>query len=161
MIASNSNNPQVLTTEPQMDSLITILTTVQYKYLYLYNLCAKRNLTPSTILMPQSLNHLNEVINFDNDFIYEALNYLDFVKLMSITVYGSSQSFTDEIIRMIVSNRTVHKQDEVLGLSALEEFIFNDPVKLESFLLNNPIVLAVYIYALTLLVDDSIAEKNI
>ena len=108
----------------------------------------EKGLNQTTLFLPQTLKGLAEEITHRNDLMIECLNYLDIVKIYSLTTYDDSERFTDTVIDIVTTNRAIMETKLVINISAIDDFIFSSKEDMQKFLFNNKFLIALYIFSM-------------
>ncbi|EKD89655.1 MAG: hypothetical protein ACD_33C00015G0002 [uncultured bacterium] len=106
----------------------------------------KLNITPSSLFLPQVISNVAVTIESNISLVLEAINFLDIVKLYSFTNYKNTETITDNIYKILISNRTV-VSNVILGKNNIDDLILDDE-KINEFLINNKTFVAIYIVSL-------------
>jgi len=134
------------------DTMLALLETQRENFYSLAEFIKTRDLRPSRIFLPQTLKMIDAEFNAREDLISDCIDYLDVVKIYSITIYGDGESFLEEIKQNIINNRTVSDYNGVLSKEILDDFIFNSKEEAKHFLDNNKLLVALYLYSLVNLI---------
>lgn len=118
----------------------------------LKNFVALHQLRPSSVFLPQTLKTISESLDFNNDILFESIDFIDIVKFYSTLLYSDSELFFDKVCNTIIENRTVYQHNVVLNKAALSDFLFSDKGEAKIFLLSNKFLVAIYLVSLLQLV---------
>lgn len=131
------------------ENMIALLATQKDNHVYLREFIKAKGIRPSTIFLPQTLKMLDvELSSGKDDLILDCLNFLDAIKIYSLSVYGDSESYLDRIKHFIVENRTVENIRHTLSGESLDSYMFAKKEDTIAFLHNNKLLVAMYVYAL-------------
>lgn len=142
-------NPNQTLTPVSGESILVLLATQKGNYPALSGLMKKHNLKPASVFLPQTLKNLDTEFLNSEELVMDCINFLDVVKIYSITVYGDSESYLESIKHFIVENRTIKNAGgQVLAEKAVDDFTFANAKETLAFLDNNKLLLATYVYSL-------------
>lgn len=108
----------------------------------------KKGLTPAVLFLPQTLKDISEEFTYHSDLIIECFNYLDIVKIYSLTIYDDPEYFTNNIISIIIDNRNIEDIKLIINTEAVDDFLFSSKENTKKFIQNNKILLSLYIFSL-------------
>jgi hypothetical protein len=108
----------------------------------------QNNLTPATVLIPQLLKQFDATLAHNEQLLIDSFNFLDSMSLYSLTSYGDSETFFEEIVTLVSKNRSLSQQGNTLGKDTLDDYIFTSQEDAVSFLKANRVVISVYVAAL-------------
>jgi len=148
--ASISNDYNYVTSaETNFDgSILTLLESQLDNFPSIHSYINTNVYKPASILLPQSLKHLDELLTTKEELILELISFLDIISLYSIEVYGDSETYIDLFIKGLVNNRIKYKSTIRLAESVLDEYTFSDIDSTTDFFTNNKLIVALYIYAM-------------
>lgn len=132
----------------EQENMLVLLEQQNDNFPVLAGFLKEKGLTSTTLFLAQSLKGIAEEITHRNDLLIECFTYLDLVKIYSLTTYNDPESFTNNIISLIVVNRVVDKPNLVINRDAIDDFLFSSTEDMNSFLFNNKFLLALYIFAI-------------
>jgi len=118
----------------------------------MYNYIKSKNITPSTIFLPQILKQIDSEFSLHQELLFESLSYLDIVNTYSLVVYSDSFFFIENMKKIIVNNRTVINHNNCIAKDAIDDFIFNKKEEALEFIENNKTILSLYIFSVVFLI---------
>lgn len=133
------------------DDILFLIQQQQDNFPTLKEVIKKLDISPSTLLLPQSVNSISSVIDSNILIIIESITFLDIIKLYSFKIYGEPELFVKNIKSLIISNRTYKNNTnskKILNIDIVSDFIYSSEESLDEFLDNNKVFLALYIFSL-------------
>lgn len=130
------------------DDILTLLEQQRENFSQLHSLVKSKDIKPAVVFLPQTLKLLDQELTSKSDLILDCLNYLDVVKIYSISVYGDPDTYLNSIMKVIVKNRSVINLNYSIAKDAVDDFIFAKSEEAHEFLENNKLLLAIYLYSL-------------
>lgn len=132
------------------DNIIALLATQKDNLPALREFIKTKGLKPATIFLPQTLKMLDGEFSGggQDPLIHDCINFLDAIKIYSLSVYGDSETYLNRIENFIVENRTVNNIRHTLSGEALDDFMFAKKEDTIAFLQNNKLIVSMYVYAL-------------
>jgi len=145
-------NTNVILQPVSTDNILALLEQQKDNFHALAEFVKSKDIKPSRIFLPQTLKVLDAEFSVREDLILDCIDYLDVIKIYSISVYGDSESYLEEIKRTIVENRTANSNATILAQDALDDFMFTSKEEATTFLNNNKLLIALYLYSLVNLI---------
>lgn len=136
------------TTEITTDDILSLLEQQLDNHTALITFVRQNNLTPATTLIPQLLKQFDATLSHNEQLLIDCLNLLDTMSLYSLTTYGNSETFFDEMVKLISKNRSLDQQGSTLGKDTLDDYIFTSQEDAIHFLNANRMIVSVYVTAL-------------
>lgn len=130
------------------ENIIALLNTQKENHPHLRDFITGKHITPAMVFLPQTMKQIDAEFSSREDLILDCINFLDAIKIYSLSVYGDGESYLDRIKQFVVENRTVNSIGHTLAKESLDDFIFNKKEDALAFLDNNKLLLAIYVYAL-------------
>ena len=136
--------------ETSMDNneILTLINQQRDNFISLTNFINSKNITPSLVFLPQTLKQIDAELTHNQELLLDCLSFLDIVKTFSLVVYGDIDTFTMNIMNIIVDNRICVSHPHCLASDAVDDFLFKDQKEALGFIDNNKLVLSVYIFSL-------------
>lgn len=141
-------NPTPLVPVSQND-IIALLATQKDNHLFLREFVKTKDLRPANIFLPQTMKMIDaEMSSGKEELVLDCINFLDAIKIYSLSVYGDSESYLNSVKAIVVSNRCVPNIGKTLAGESVGDYVFTKAEDAVSFLENNPYLLSIYVYAL-------------
>lgn len=141
-------NPTPLVPVANQD-MIALLYTQKDNHAFLREFIKARDLRPSNIFLPQTMKMIDaEMSGGKEDLVLDCINFLDAIKIYSLSVYGDSECYLNSVKEIIVTNRTVSNINKTLAGESVGDYVFTKADEARQFMENNPFLVAIYVYTL-------------
>lgn len=111
------------------------------------------------LLTPQTIKDLDALFTVRTDIVSESIGFLDNVGFLSLMNYGEPNFIRDGLVNIILTNRTVAKDELVINEDALSSFMYGDYERGKEFLRSNPAILGIFMYFLVASILGISAEE--
>lgn len=140
--------PNTILAPVSSENIIALLATQKDNHIHLAEFVKSKSMKPAMVFLPQTMKMVDAELSNKEDLIMDCINFLDAIKIYSLSVYGDSECYLERIKHFLVENRTVNSINHSLAKDALDDFIFAKREDTMSFLDNNKLLLAIYVYSL-------------
>ena len=130
------------------DNILVLLEQQNENFPAIAGFVKEKGLNPTVLFLPQTLKGLAEEITHRNELMIECFAYLDLVKIYSLITYDDPERFTDNVVRIITTNRTTDNPKLIINQEAIDDFLFSSKEEMEKFLQSNKFLLSLYIFSL-------------
>jgi len=135
-------------TTKEKDNIILLLYQQSDNFIALKSFVIINNITPSVVFLPQTLKLIDSEFSNKLNLVTDCLNYLDVVRLFSLTIHDDADYYLDNINHLLIENRTIEDIRHTLANKTLDDFIFNHKEEATVFLNNNKLLVAIYLFSL-------------
>ena len=111
----------------------------------------ERRITPTVLLLPQTLKDLSELIYVRNDVLIECIDFLDILRFYSLLTYNDTFTLYNHIVDIMIENRTIPDRNSeklVLNEQAVDDLIYSDKDRFSVFLNSNKFLVALFTFSL-------------
>ena len=133
------------------DAMLTLLEQQHDNFPILKGLVVTKSITSSSLFLPQVLKIIDHEFTNDMQLLLDCYSYLDIISVFSLSVYGDTNYYLDQLVESVSQSRTIKDPGQTLALEALDDFVYttvNSASSLKMFLENNKLICAIYVYAL-------------
>lgn len=104
------------------------------------------NLDISNLFLPNSLIALDKILEDNEKLCLQLINFMDVVKFYSLLLYNDESYFTTKIKKIIVSNRVLNSNVNIIGKKSFNSILFDSEGGLNDLLDNNISLLSLYTF---------------
>lgn len=133
------------------DGMLTLLEQQHDNFPVLKALVTTKSLTSSSLFLPQVLKVIDHEFSSDQQLVLDCFSYLDVISVFSLSVYGDTDYYLNELAQSVSKTRTINDPKQTLAVEALDDFFYttiNNVSSLQTFLENNKLLCAIYVYTI-------------
>lgn len=147
---NNPNGGQFFTknNEPIPLEILTLFEQQRENFPLMIDVSHKQQLHPGSFFLPQTIKDLDHEFTYNTQFTIDTKAYTDMIGMYSFVLTGDSSTFFDQVINMIIRNRTASEASLVVGRSGLDDFTFVNHTETMKYLQNNRHLVALYVFVM-------------
>lgn len=151
---TNKTSASISTTNTS-EALVVYLIEYLDSYDEIKKLISNLNIDISNMFLPNTLVAIDKAFSTNEKLCLQLLNFIDLVKFYSFLLFNDPNYFTNNICKIIVSNRVLVNEKSIYGKEVISSIFYSNDGGLEDLLESNTLLVSLYVFVLVSQIQES------